>query len=238
MQTAKPKVQSSRLPGSLSNSVAAGLLWRYVCHAAMLGLALLNEPRPAPRLPDAVLGAVPFVKWIHDANYRIWVAAQLPVALWLWRRDRAAFVRFLYVGGVLSLLRGLCVPLTVLGPPLGADVNAGLSGGALLSAWLELINPFTSLFGRAAHVYLTKDMFFSGHVATSFLLWLYCRGKGRIAAGALVGHLAVTLTAAMSHIHYAIDFVGAWAVTFSLFALAEGWRPLCISSAREPKPGA
>ena len=27
----------------------------------------------------------------------------------------------------------------------------------------------------------------------------------------------------LSHLHYAIDVVGAWAVTFSLYALREGW---------------
>jgi PAP2 superfamily protein len=177
-------------------SVAVALLWRYACHAAMLYLSLLTEARPAPHVPLALL---------------------------LWRRDRAGFLRFLYLGGWLSLARGLCVGLTVLGPAYGPDVNAGLHGAALLHAWVALVNPFATLFGNAAHVYLTKDMFFSGHASTTFLLWLYCRRQPWLGAAALAAHLATVAVIFLSHLHYTIDVVGAWAITFSLYALVEGW---------------
>ena len=145
---------------SLRDSVVVALIWRYACHSAMLGLSLLTEGRPAPSLPDTVLDRLPRVAWIADHNYWIWLLCYVPAALLLWRRDRPAFLHFLYLGGVLSLVRGLCVGLTGLGPAYGPDVNAGMSD--LFSAWLTLINPFSTLFGNAAQVYLTKDLFFSG----------------------------------------------------------------------------
>jgi hypothetical protein len=40
---------------------------------------------------------------------------------------------------------------------------------------------------------------------------------------ALAASLAVTATVMLAHIHYSIDVVGAWAVTFAIFALREGW---------------
>jgi hypothetical protein len=211
---------------SLRDSVIAALTWRYACHSAMLGLSLLTEGRPAPSLPDTVLDRLPRIDWIADHNYWIWLICYVPAALLLWRRDRPAFLHFLYLGGVLSLVRGLCVGLTGLGPAYGPDVNVGLSGDQLLSAWLTLINPFSTLFGDAAQVYLTKDLFFSGHVSTTFLLWLYCRGKGRLGTLAAVGHWVTVAVVLLSHLHYTIDVVGAWAVTYSLYVLASAAFPL------------
>jgi hypothetical protein len=202
-------------------SVALAILWRYACHAAMLGLSLLTEGRPAPRLPDTVLDHLPRVAWIADHNWWLWVACYIPPALLLWRRDRSAFLRFLYVGGIVSVLRGLCVGLTGLGPSDGPDVNAGMRGAALFQAWLVLINPFSTLFGNAARVYLTKDLFFSGHASSTFLLWLYCRGKSRLGQAALVAHLVTVAVVLLAHLHYSIDVVGAWAITYSVYALAE-----------------
>jgi predicted enzyme related to lactoylglutathione lyase len=124
------------------------------------------------------------------------------------------------------------VGLTGLGPPDGQDPNVWLhGGGALFRVWLVLVNPFSTLFGDAAKVYLTKDLFFSGHVSSTFLLWLYCRREGRgLARAAALGHWATVAVVLLSHLHYTIDVVGAWAITYSLFAL---WgRPALPSSPR------
>jgi len=207
-------------------SLVAMISWRYATHAAMVALALLNEPRPAPTLPDVVLDAIPRIDWIWRHNYHLWLAAWLPVALWLLARDRATCLRFLWVGGWLSLLRGVTIPLTGFGPVDGHDVNVGASAATLWHAWLAIVNPVTALTTDAPHVALTKDLFFSGHVATTFLLWLYCRRSGRdaptaIAAAALAGHLLVTATVLLGHVHYTVDVVGAWAITYAVFAFAE-----------------
>jgi hypothetical protein len=167
---------------------------------------------------------MPRVAWIADHNWWLWVACYVPPALLLWRRDRQAFLRFLYIGGIVSLVRGLCVGLTGLGPSDGPDVNAGLSGAALFHAWIVLINPFSTLFGNAARVYLTKDLFFSGHASSTFLLWLYCRDSpktGWLGPLTLAAHLVTVAVVLLAHLHYTIDVAGAWAVTYSVYALAE-----------------
>jgi PAP2 superfamily C-terminal len=218
----------------LRDSVLVALVWRYACHGAMLLLSLLSEGRPAPALPDAVLSRVPRLPWLDAHNYLIWLACYLPPALLLWRRDRRAFLHFLYLGGFLSLLRGMTVGLTGLGPIDGPDVNAGNIGlhcKAVFAAWLTLINPWTSLFGNAAHVYLTKDLFFSGHVSTTFLLWLYCRGRGRLGTAALCGHAVTVAVVFLCHLHYTIDVVGAWAITYSLYVWAERRWPVRATAA-------
>ena len=186
----------------------------------MLALTLTTEGRPAPTLPDTVLAVVPRVDWVAHNNYTLWLAAYVPIALWLWRADRDRFVRFLWIGGVLSLLRGLCVPLTGLGPVDGLDANAGLDAAARLAAWWDLVNPLSALSG-AAHLHLTKDLFFSGHTASTFLLYLYCRRVPVLGRIALAAHLFVVAVVLFAHLHYSIDVVGAWAVTFALFSVTE-----------------
>ncbi len=208
------------------DSLAVALAWRYAAHSAMVALALWNEQRPAPTLPDLVLGVVPRVDWIERHNFQLWLLLQLPVAIALLVRDRAAGVRFLWVGGWLSLLRGVTIPLTGLGPIAGPDANAGASAATLWRAWLAIVNPVTALTTDAAHVGLTKDYFFSGHVASTFLLWLYCRGRRVLAPLALAAHLLVTASVFLAHLHYTIDVVGAWAVTLAVFVVAERKVPL------------
>jgi hypothetical protein len=202
------------------DNIFVAFAWRYACHALMLLLALLNETRPAPSLPDSILSVIPRIEWVHRWNYHLWLLLYLPVALWLWRKSRPAFLHFLYVGGALSLLRGICIPLTGLGPVHGPDVNVGKPAAELITAWLALINPISALTGNAPSIYLTKDLFFSGHTATTFLLWLYCRGRGPIGRVGLLAHVLVVVVVFTAHLHYTIDVVGAWFITYGLFAAA------------------
>ena len=71
--------------------------------------------------------------------------------------------------------------------------------------------------------YLTKDLFFSGHTATTFVLLLYLWRFPRLRVPATVAHVAVVASVLFSHLHYAIDVAGAYAVAFSIFVLREGW---------------
>lgn len=205
------------------DSIALGIAWRYATHAAMVGAALWNEARPAPALPDRVLELVPRVAWIARSNYWLWLVAWVPLTIALLVRERAAGVRFLWVGGWLSLARGACVVLTGLGPVGGGDPNAGAGSEQLIAAWWAIVNPVSALLTDAPHVALTKDLFFSGHVASVCLLWLYCRRDRVLRPLALVAQLATTALVLLAHLHYSIDVVGAYAIAFAAYVLAEGW---------------
>jgi hypothetical protein len=211
--------------------IAGALAFRYAAYAAMTALALLAELRPAPTLPDALLARLPYVPWVDRANYWIWLGVYLPLAaVLLWREPRR-WVRYMVTGGLVSLARGVTIALTGLGVPDPAHAGPGIGTRAFGAAFAELLSP-VGVFDRGAiAAYLTKDLFFSGHVATTFLLWLYLRGT-RLAPLALAASLAVTATVMLSHIHYSIDVVGAWAVTFAIFVLREGWP----SPRRAPTP--
>jgi membrane-associated phospholipid phosphatase len=204
-------------------AIAGAFAFRYAAYAAMTAMALWAEMRPAPTLPDALLAHLPYVPWIDRANYWLWLFLYLPLtAALLWSEPRR-WVRYMVTGGMVSLARGVTIALTGLGVPDPAHAGPGIGARTFGTAFAELLSP-AGVFDRGAiAAYLTKDLFFSGHVATTFLLWLYLRGRSPLAAIALAANLAVTASVLLSHIHYSIDVVGAWAITFAIFALREGW---------------
>lgn len=203
--------------------LAAAILFRYLCHSLMLIPVLLNELRPAPTVPDLLLGIVPRLDGLAHINYYLWIACYFPPALYLLYRDRGLFARFILIDGAISLTRGLMIPLTGLGPPFGADVNA-LRPFSFWPTWWKLVDPVRALFGDAAGVYLTKDMFFSGHIATTFLLYLFGRQLGKSEARVFLGLQLFSLWVVFfTHLHYSIDVIGGYAVTFALFTIGDRW---------------
>jgi PAP2 superfamily C-terminal len=200
--------------------VAAALAFRYACYVAMIAMCLWAEARPAPHLPDLVIDRVPYVAWVDRENYVILLACFVPPSVALLVASPLRFCRYTMTAGMLDLLRGACITLTGLGPVNGADVNAGMSGAERLRALASLVTP-ASAWSGAPHVYLTKDLFFSGHVGATFLLLLYVWQNPRLRVWALAGHLVVVASVALAHLHYSIDVVGAWAVAAALFAVRE-----------------
>ncbi len=209
---------------SLWPRLLGALAFRFGCYGAMTALAVWAERRPAPTLPDLVLSQLPYLEWAARANTWLWLLCYLPLAVVLLWQEPRRWIRYMVAGGLVSLLRGITIALTGLGPPDPARAGPGLGDRSFAEAWLALVSP-VEIFGKnALSAYLTKDLFFSGHTATTFLLVLYLWHRPRLRALALAGHGLVVASVLFSRLHYAIDVVGAWAVTFSIYALLE-WRP-------------
>ncbi|WP_248341413.1 sphingomyelin synthase family protein [Anaeromyxobacter paludicola] len=209
---------------ALLPAILLALAFRALCYAAMTALALHSELRPAPTLPDAVLALVPYVPWVGRANYLLWLLCYLPLTLaFLWSEPRR-WVRYMVTGGLVSLARGLCIAATGLGPPDPAHAGPGIGGRSFLEAWADLCSPLGVFARGTASAYLTKDLFFSGHTATTLLILLYVWRRPWLRAAALIGHVLVVASVFLSHLHYTVDVLGAYAFTFALFALRE-WRP-------------
>lgn len=194
-----------------------------LCYAVMAWMALWAEARPAPRLPDVMLTVVPYVPWVDRYNYFVWLLAYVPIALWLLERDAERFIRYTVSSGLLALVRGICLMATGLGPVNGEDVHAGMSFDERVAAFWHLISPLGFFDpGSGARVSLTKDLFFSGHTATTFLLLLYVWKYPHIRWAMLLAHAAVIASVFFGHLHYTIDVLGAYAFTLALFAWREG----------------
>ena len=214
--------QSSQWSKLMVARVLGSVAFRLGCYAVMIWLALLGEVRAAPTLPDAVLAVVPYVETVDRYNYLLWLASYVPLALILLAMHPARFVRYSMSAGFIGLIRGVCIFVTGLGPVNGHDVNVGLSDEKRWSTFWHLVNPF-GFFNTdtGARVYLTKDLFFSGHTATTFLLLLYCWSVPKLRWPALVCHVLIVASVFLAHLHYTIDVIGAYAITFSVFTISE-----------------
>jgi hypothetical protein len=215
-----------------ARAVLAAVLFRYGCFVLMLALSLWAEDRAAPHLPDALIERIPYQPAIDRVNHIVLALAYLPAAVALLFIDPRRFCRYNVTSGLLSLVRGLCIAATGLGPVRGADLHAGMfstaaarEGGLFWRALFELSSPFGLLMRDAPHVYLNKDLFFSGHTGVTFLLLLYAWPHRRLRAVVLLGHAVVVLSVFLAHLHYTIDVIGAYAIALSLYALREGWPP-------------
>ena len=205
-------------------AIGGALAFRAACYAAMTALALWAESTRGPVLHDALLSRLPYVPWVDRSNYIAWAVVYVPLAfVFLWTEPRR-WVRYMITGGIVSLVRGVCIVATTLGVPDPEHAGAGLGGKSFFDAYLDLLSPAGVFAHGSARAYLTQDLFFSGHAATTFLLVLYLWHRPPLRAIAIVAHLAMVAAVMLAHLHYSIDVLGAWAFTFAIFALRE-WRP-------------
>jgi PAP2 superfamily C-terminal len=216
-----PRVRASAI------LLAAAFSW--LCFAAMTVMAVVNEGRPGRPFSDPILALVPYVPWIDHWNYWIWLLAWIPGLVAIFLADRAILVRVLIASGLASLLRGVCILATGLAPPNGLDPNAALFWDWALR-WrvvLQILNPVSVFLENSAHVWLTKDLFYSGHTCSTFLLVLFAWPIKRIRGAFVFTHVVVVASVIFGHVHYAIDVAGGWIAALLVYAwvrrLPLGW---------------
>jgi membrane-associated phospholipid phosphatase len=81
-----------------------------------------------------------------------------------------------------------------------------------------LNDPFVEYFGTGQT--LTKDLFFSGHTATLFILFLVSENK-IIKTIFLISTIAVAISVIMQHVHYSIDVFAAVFFAYACYKLVE-----------------
>lgn len=154
----------------------------------------INDPLLDSFLP-ADVSAVTFSLTYFSALSGIFYFARLPYS----------FLRLILAYTVLIFLRMACIYLLPLEPP--AHI-------------IPLQDPFlhhTFYSGRDN----LKDLFFSGHTATLFLFFFFCRNRISktffVLAGIAVGALVI-----IQHVHYAIDVAAAPFFAWISFRIS-GW---------------
>jgi membrane-associated phospholipid phosphatase len=81
---------------------------------------------------------------------------------------------------------------------------------------IPLNDPFVQYFGTGR--LLTKDLFFSGHTATLFLLFLAVQNK-KLKIIFLTCTIAVALSVLLQHVHYTIDVLAAPFFTYTSYRI-------------------
>ncbi len=184
-----------------------------VVTAAALALALSAlsrfvgwvEQRPGATLPDPLLRLLEprDVTWLTFSL--IYAGLLSGVALLLRRpRDLLAAVQ---AYAVMAVFRLAVMWATPLDPPPGM---------------IALVDPFVQAFGTGQ--VLTRDLFFSGHTSTMFLLFL--AAPGRLARGLFLACTALVAACVLwQHVHYAVDVMVAPPFAYAAWRVAARLRP-------------
>lgn len=112
---------------------------------------------------------------------------------------------FLWGFIVLSLMRFCTIYLLPLEPP---------------ARLIPLLDPISNLFYGGKDAFITKDLFFSGHTSTQFLIFL-CLPKKSDKIWALLATIAVGLMVLMQHVHYSMDVFAAPPLTYLVYLIAK-----------------
>jgi hypothetical protein len=159
-----------------------------------------NEARPGATLSDPVLALLP----PRDLTWLTFSLVYLGLALGVTRlaTHPRALVVALEAYAVMAVLRIVAMWVTPLEPPPGM---------------IPLHDPLVRLFGPGR--LLTKDLFFSGHTSTLFLLALAVPGR-RSKMLFLLGTAAVAGCVLWQHVHYTIDVLVAPLFAWASFRVA------------------
>lgn len=148
------------------------------------------EHREGVELNDVLLRWLP----AHDVSRAIFTINWVMSLFMFYRclQQPALFVLFLWSFVMLVLLRIASISFVHLNPP--ANIIA-------------LEDPLSNCFyGKTKFV--SKDLFFSGHTATPFAMFL-CFSKKRDKRVALLATLAAGVLVLVQHVHYTIDVLAA-----------------------------
>jgi hypothetical protein len=181
--------------------LAAAVPALVVVLAALARFLEAVESRPGVVLPDPLLALLP-PRDLTWPTFALIYGGLFAALAWLLPRPRRLLLGVqAYV--LLVLFRIAAMWALPLGPPEGL---------------IPLDDPLVRLFGPSR--VLTKDLFFSGHTATLFLLGLAATAP-RLRALLLAATAAVGACVLVQHVHYAIDVLAAPFFAWGSWCLAE-----------------
>ncbi len=174
--------------------------------SALAALVKWVERRPGAVLPDPVLAMLA----PRDVTWPVFTLIYVGIVLAVLLLVRSPVRLLLGVQGyvVLALLRIVVMWATPLDPPPGMIV---------------LEDPLVQGFGGAAAP-LTRDLFFSGHTSTLFLLFLAVPGRAT-RAFFLAATAGVAFLVLVQHVHYAVDVLAAPPFAYAAWRIARASWP-------------
>jgi hypothetical protein len=158
------------------------------------------EDRNGHVISDFILAHIP----AHNTSVAVFFLIWSCCLLLIYRiyRDPMMLLVMLWAYDGVTLLRMACISLISLNPPPGL---------------IPLADPITNQF--YGHVYITHDLFFSGHTTTVFLVFL-CLKKKADRIYALFASVILGILLLVQHVHYTIDVLAAPLFTFLVYRLA------------------
>ena len=161
------------------------------------------ELRKGIYLEDALLNFLPSIDFSIPIFIIIWATA-----LFLFMRILQSpdlFLQFLLSFLLLCITRVITISLFPLEPPIGL---------------IAIKDPISSIFYGGKEVFITKDLFYSGHTATQVLMFLSFRKKSdKIITG--ISSVLIAVLVLFQHVHYTIDVIAAIPFAFIVYRLGK-----------------
>ena len=161
------------------------------------------EKREGMVLQDFVLDAIPAM----DVSVPTFVIIWSMVLLVFYRiyQNPRLFLEIAYGFILMCLCRVLTISILPLNPPLGL---------------ITLKDPIANIVYGGKGIFITKDLFYSGHTGNMFLFFLCLQAKWdkifALTAAVIIGILVL-----VQHIHYTIDVIAAFIFTYFIYLLAK-----------------
>ncbi|MFA6570763.1 MAG: phosphatase PAP2-related protein [Bacteroidota bacterium] len=162
---------------------------------------LFIESREGIRLSDAVLKLFQPVNVTWFTFIILYVGLIAGIIILLSEPDRFLLAIQAYI--ILILTRMAAMYLVPLEPP---------------ATMIALKDPLVEIFGTGK--LLTKDLFFSGHTATLFLIFLVVQGR-LLKSIFLICTIAVGILVLIQHVHYTIDVYVAPFFAYGSYKISE-----------------
>ena len=169
------------------------------------------EGRPGVRIPDPVLDMFPAIDVTWYTFGLIYTA--LVLALLQLSRNPRQLVVAMQTYIVLAIYRMGAMSLLALDPP---------------ATMIALRDPFVEYFVSTDAV-LTKDLFFSGHTSTMFLLALLASDR-RTRVFLLIATVLVAACVLVQHVHYTVDVLAAPFFAYGAYRAVVLLRSLVITT--------
>ena len=161
------------------------------------------EKREGMVLQDYVLDAIPAI----DVSIPTFVIIWSVVVLVFYRiyHNPRLFLLIAYGFILMCLARILTISLLPLNPPAGI---------------ITLKDPIANIAYGGNGIFITKDLFYSGHTGNMFLFFLCLEAKwDKIIA--LTASFLIGLLVLIQHIHYSIDVIAAFIFTYFIYLAAK-----------------
>jgi hypothetical protein len=159
------------------------------------------EKRKGIQLNDLVLDQIP----AHNVSVLIFALIWGMAALAFYRAAAKPqmYVTYVWAYSFIMLIRFFTISFVKLDPPAGL---------------IQLTDPLTGIF--YGHAQITKDLFFSGHTSTLFLIYLTLEKRSDKVLG-LLAVIAVGILLLVQHVHYTLDVIMAPIAVYPIYKLVE-----------------
>ena len=161
------------------------------------------ENRKGPVLNDWIINKIP----AFDLSIPTFLIIWSMFLFFLYRAIHKPELLLLFLWGFifLSISRFITIFLFPLNPP---------------EQLIELSDPITNIFYGKKHGFITKDLFYSGHTSTQFLMFL-CFTKKTDKILSLISTILIGIFVMVQHIHYSIDVLSAPILTYCVYLLGK-----------------